>query len=134
MDRGRAVLGSGRQRRPVRCSDVGDLRQPQSHRYPAQAGSHRQALRPGAAIESATTDLQHRIPRRPGRFRRGLDLEVGANFLVFESRRAGQPPMGRSDHLPAAPRGRRLRLSYKKVVLVDNGQADSDTGLSHLRP
>jgi benzoate/toluate 1,2-dioxygenase subunit beta len=50
----------------------------------------------------------------------GADLEVGANFLLVESRPRGNHVWGgrvtyrirRCDHL--------LRLAYKKVVLVDN--------------
>ena len=50
----------------------------------------------------------------------GADLEVGANFLVLESRARGTHLWGgratyRLRHLDGA-----LRLAYKKVVLVDN--------------
>ncbi|HEX7321952.1 MAG TPA: aromatic-ring-hydroxylating dioxygenase subunit beta [Mycobacterium sp.] len=52
----------------------------------------------------------------------GTDLEVAANFLVFESRaRGNQLWGGRSTYrLRRGQDG--LRLAYKKVVLVDNDQ------------
>jgi benzoate/toluate 1,2-dioxygenase subunit beta len=56
----------------------------------------------------------------------GVDLEVGANFLVVESRSRGMRlwagratyRLRRLEHGP----GDDLRLAYKKVVLVDNDQ------------
>ena len=45
---------------------------------------------------------------------------MAANFLAIESRARENPSVGRPGHLPAPPRGEDLRLSYKKVVLVDN--------------
>jgi benzoate/toluate 1,2-dioxygenase subunit beta len=54
----------------------------------------------------------------------GIDLEVGANFLVIESRSRGTHLWGgrttyRLRRLGKAP-GEELLLAYKKVVLVDN--------------
>lgn len=50
----------------------------------------------------------------------GVDLEVAANFLVFESRARGNTVWGgrTTYRLRRAEEG--LRLAYKKVVLVDN--------------
>jgi benzoate/toluate 1,2-dioxygenase subunit beta len=56
----------------------------------------------------------------------GVDLEVGANFLVIESRSRGTHLWGgrttyRLRRLRKGP-GEDLFLAYKKVVLVDNDQ------------
>jgi benzoate/toluate 1,2-dioxygenase subunit beta len=54
----------------------------------------------------------------------GVDLEVGANFLVIESRSRGTHLWGgRTTYRlrrPGKRRGDELLLVYKKVVLVDN--------------
>ena len=53
----------------------------------------------------------------------GLDLEVGANFLVLESRERGNVLWGgRTTYRLRRVEGE-LRLAYKKVVLVDNDRA-----------
>jgi benzoate/toluate 1,2-dioxygenase beta subunit len=50
----------------------------------------------------------------------GVDLEVGANFLAFESRQRGNQLWGgRTTYRIRRVEGE-LRLAYKKVVLVDN--------------
>ena len=55
----------------------------------------------------------------------GVDLEVGANFLVVESRSRGMRLWaGRATYRlrRAGPDLQDLQLAYKKVVLVDNDQ------------
>jgi 3-phenylpropionate/cinnamic acid dioxygenase small subunit len=50
----------------------------------------------------------------------GLDLEVGANFLAFESRQRGNELWGgRTTYRLRRVEGE-IKLSWKKVVLVDN--------------
>jgi benzoate/toluate 1,2-dioxygenase beta subunit len=50
----------------------------------------------------------------------GADLEVGANFLVLESRDRGNHVWGGRVTHRLRNEGGTLRLAYKKVVLVDN--------------
>jgi benzoate/toluate 1,2-dioxygenase beta subunit len=50
----------------------------------------------------------------------GVDLEVGANFLAFESRARDTHLWGGRVTYRLRRDGDALRLSYKKVVLVDN--------------
>jgi 3-phenylpropionate/cinnamic acid dioxygenase small subunit len=50
----------------------------------------------------------------------GTDLEVGANFLVIESRARGNEIWGGRTTYRLRRDGTGLRLAYKKVVLVDN--------------
>ncbi|MGE0217940.1 aromatic-ring-hydroxylating dioxygenase subunit beta [Mycolicibacterium sp.] len=50
----------------------------------------------------------------------GVDLEVGANFLVLESRARGNEIWGGRTTYRLRREGNQLRLAYKKVVLVDN--------------
>ncbi|ORB30342.1 aromatic-ring-hydroxylating dioxygenase subunit beta [Mycolicibacterium parafortuitum] len=50
----------------------------------------------------------------------GVDLEIGANFLVLESRARGNEIWGGRTTYRLRREGDRLRLAYKKVVLVDN--------------
>jgi benzoate/toluate 1,2-dioxygenase beta subunit len=50
----------------------------------------------------------------------GVDLEVGANFLVFESRERGNVLWGGRTTYRLRRIDGELRLAYKKVVLVDN--------------
>ncbi|MGH3971278.1 MAG: aromatic-ring-hydroxylating dioxygenase subunit beta [Mycobacterium sp.] len=50
----------------------------------------------------------------------GVDLEVGANFLVFESRARGNHLWGGRTIYRLRRLGDSLGLAYKKVVLVDN--------------
>ncbi|WP_293002233.1 aromatic-ring-hydroxylating dioxygenase subunit beta [Mycobacterium sp.] len=50
----------------------------------------------------------------------GTDLEVGANFLVLESRARGNHLWGGRTTYRLRRDGDALRLAYKKVVLVDN--------------
>jgi benzoate/toluate 1,2-dioxygenase subunit beta len=50
----------------------------------------------------------------------GVDLEVGANFLVLESRARGDHLWGGRVTYRLRRQDRELRLAYKKVVLVDN--------------
>jgi benzoate/toluate 1,2-dioxygenase beta subunit len=50
----------------------------------------------------------------------GTDLEVGANFLVLESRARGTRLWGGRTTYRIRRVGDDLRLAYKKVVLVDN--------------
>jgi 3-phenylpropionate/cinnamic acid dioxygenase small subunit len=50
----------------------------------------------------------------------GVDLEVGANFLVFESRERGNELWGGRTTYRLRRVDGELRLAYKKVVLVDN--------------
>jgi benzoate/toluate 1,2-dioxygenase subunit beta len=52
----------------------------------------------------------------------GVDLEVGANFLVLESRARGTHLWGGRTTYRLRRHDGELRLAYKKVVLVDNGQ------------
>lgn len=53
----------------------------------------------------------------------GIDLEVGANFLAYESRaRTNQLWGGRTTYRLRRVDGE-IRLAYKKVVLVDNEKA-----------
>jgi benzoate/toluate 1,2-dioxygenase subunit beta len=52
----------------------------------------------------------------------GVDLEVGANFLVLESRARGTHLWGGRTTYRLRRQDGDLRLAYKKVVLVDNGQ------------
>ena len=53
----------------------------------------------------------------------GLDLEVAANFLAFESRPRGTHLWGGRTTYRLRREGDEIRLAYKKVVLVDNEQA-----------
>jgi benzoate/toluate 1,2-dioxygenase subunit beta len=53
----------------------------------------------------------------------GVDLEVGANFLVLESRARGNELWGGRTTYRLRRDGTDLRLAYKKVVLVDNDKA-----------
>jgi benzoate/toluate 1,2-dioxygenase subunit beta len=50
----------------------------------------------------------------------GVDLEVGANFLVLESRARGNELWGGRTTYRLRRVDGELRLAYKKVVLVDN--------------
>lgn len=50
----------------------------------------------------------------------GVDLEVGANFLVLESRARGNHLWGGRVTYRLRRQDGELRLAYKKVVLVDN--------------
>ncbi|BBW99650.1 ring-hydroxylating dioxygenase subunit beta [Mycolicibacterium moriokaense] len=50
----------------------------------------------------------------------GVDLEVGANFLVLESRARGNEIWGGRTTYRIRRENGELRLAYKKVVLVDN--------------
>ena len=50
----------------------------------------------------------------------GVDLEVGANFMVIESRARGTHVWGGRVTYRLRLSGGALRLAYKKVVLVDN--------------
>jgi benzoate/toluate 1,2-dioxygenase subunit beta len=53
----------------------------------------------------------------------GVDLEVGANFLVLESRARGNELWGGRVTYRLRRVDGELRLAYKKVVLVDNDKA-----------
>jgi benzoate/toluate 1,2-dioxygenase beta subunit len=53
---------------------------------------------------------------------RGIDLEVGANFLAIESRSRGMRLWGGRTTYRLRRRGDDMLLAYKKVVLVDNDQ------------
>jgi benzoate/toluate 1,2-dioxygenase subunit beta len=53
---------------------------------------------------------------------RGVDLEVGANFLAIESRARGTRLWGGRTTYRIRQAEGGLRLAYKKVVLVDNDQ------------
>lgn len=53
----------------------------------------------------------------------GVDLEVGANVLVFESRERGNELWGGRVTYRLRRLDGQLRLAYKKVVLVDNDRA-----------
>lgn len=53
----------------------------------------------------------------------GVDLEIGANFLVLESRARGNELWGGRTTYRLRRDGADLRLAYKKVVLVDNDKA-----------
>lgn len=53
----------------------------------------------------------------------GVDLEVGANVLVFESRERGNELWGGRVTYRLRRLDGHLRLVYKKVVLVDNDRA-----------
>jgi benzoate/toluate 1,2-dioxygenase beta subunit len=53
----------------------------------------------------------------------GIDLEVGANFLAFESRQRGNQLWGGRTTYRLRRIDGELRLAYKKVVLVDNDKA-----------
>jgi benzoate/toluate 1,2-dioxygenase subunit beta len=50
----------------------------------------------------------------------GIDLEVGANFLVIESRERGNRLWAGRTTYRLRQHGDEIRLAYKKVVLVDN--------------
>ena len=50
----------------------------------------------------------------------GVDLEVGANFMVLESRARGTHLWGGRVTYRVRRQDGELRLAYKKVVLVDN--------------
>jgi 3-phenylpropionate/cinnamic acid dioxygenase small subunit len=52
----------------------------------------------------------------------GVDLEVGANFIVLESRARGNHLWGGRTTYRLRRQDGDLRLAYKKVVLVDNCQ------------
>lgn len=52
----------------------------------------------------------------------GIDLEVGANFLVLESRARGTQLWGGRTTYRLRRQDGDLRLAYKKVVLVNNDQ------------
>lgn len=53
----------------------------------------------------------------------GVDLEVGANFLAFESRQRGNELWGGRTTYRLRRLDGEIRLAYKKVVLVDNDKA-----------
>ena len=53
----------------------------------------------------------------------GVDLEVGANFLAFESRMRGNELWGGRTTYRLRRIDGELRMAYKKVVLVDNEKA-----------
>jgi len=53
----------------------------------------------------------------------GVDLEVGANFVAFESRQRGNHLWGGRTTYRIRRVDGELRLAYKKVVLVDNDKA-----------
>lgn len=53
----------------------------------------------------------------------GVDLEIGANFLVLESRARSNELWGGRTTYRLRRDGANLRLAYKKVVLVDNEKA-----------
>jgi len=53
----------------------------------------------------------------------GVDLEVGANFLAFESRARGNELWGGRTTYRLRRVDGEIRLAYKKVVLVDNEKA-----------
>lgn len=50
----------------------------------------------------------------------GVDLEVGANFLAYESRQRGNELWGGRTTYRLRRVGEEIKLSYKLVVLVDN--------------
>lgn len=50
----------------------------------------------------------------------GVDLEVGANFIVFESRQRGNTMWGGRTTYRLRREDSLIRLAYKKVVLVDH--------------
>jgi 3-phenylpropionate/cinnamic acid dioxygenase small subunit len=50
----------------------------------------------------------------------GVDLEVGANFMVVESRPRGNTLWGGRTTYRLRRQDGSLRMAYKKVVLVDN--------------
>ena len=50
----------------------------------------------------------------------GIDLEVGANFIACESRSRGNELWGGRTTYRLRKENGRIRLAYKKVVLVDN--------------
>jgi benzoate/toluate 1,2-dioxygenase subunit beta len=50
----------------------------------------------------------------------GVDLEVGANFFVIESRERGTRLWGGRTTYRLRKQGDEVQLAYKKVVLVDN--------------
>lgn len=50
----------------------------------------------------------------------GVDLEIGANFVVFESRQRGNTIWGGRTTYRLRREGEAVRLAYKKVVLVDH--------------
>jgi 3-phenylpropionate/cinnamic acid dioxygenase small subunit len=52
----------------------------------------------------------------------GTDLEVGANFLAYESRARGNQVWGGRVTYRLRKADGEIRLAYKKVVLVDNDQ------------
>ncbi|BAP95788.1 beta subunit of hydroxylase component of benzoate 1,2-dioxygenase [Mycobacteroides abscessus 5S-0422] len=53
---------------------------------------------------------------------KGPDLEVEANFVVMEARPRGTHLWGGRTTYRVRRVGDELRLSYKKVVLIDNDQ------------
>lgn len=53
----------------------------------------------------------------------GVDLEVGANFLAFESRQRGNELWGGRTTYRLRRVDGEVRLAYKKVVLVDHDKA-----------
>ena len=53
----------------------------------------------------------------------GVDLEVGANFLAFESRQRGNELWGGRTTYRLRRVDGEIKLAYKKVVLVDNDKA-----------
>ena len=122
MDRRRALLGAGRRRghRPA-TSDVDHLRQPQPHRHADQAvaapaSATRRRRRRACGGWSSNIELLGGRANPDG----GIDLEVGANFLVLESRARGNHLWaGRTTYRLRRVDGE-LRMAYKKVVLVDN--------------
>jgi benzoate/toluate 1,2-dioxygenase subunit beta len=64
---------------------------------------------------------------RPG-LSGGTDLEVGANFLAFESRARGNVLWGGRTTYRLRRTDDGIRLVYKKVVLVDNDRPISTLG------
>jgi benzoate/toluate 1,2-dioxygenase beta subunit len=58
----------------------------------------------------------------------GIDLEVGANFLVVESRARGNRIWGGRTTYRLRRDGEALKLAYKKVVLVDNDRPVATLG------
>ncbi|QZT59985.1 aromatic-ring-hydroxylating dioxygenase subunit beta [Mycolicibacterium austroafricanum] len=78
----------------------------------------RYAQAPASNLRRLISNIEHLGGRPNGGG--GVDLEVGANFLVVESRARGNQLWGGRTTYRLRREGDELRLAYKKVVLVDN--------------
>ena len=113
---GGADIDPGRQ-----MSIIHDNRNRISTRLKQARTGRRYAQAPQSHLRRLISNIDF-LGGRPNPFG-GLDLEIGANFLVIESRARGNELWGGRTTYRLRRDGADLRLAYKKVVLVDNEKA-----------